>query len=531
MKLLFALFFVVGTFFFAGQAEAATYYVDLNAGSDAAAGTATTTAFKSMDQFAENTRAAGDVAWVRRGTASTTVYSDLTFTTSGTLNAPITLSADYDNLWGDFYNSAQTYNVTFGSTTMTSSASTTDINVGDWVYVVGDHTEDAANPTIYGKDFAYEVATLTPTYIQFYLPYKGPSTGSKTLRVMPDAPTWNNIAGDFNLSFVVDSYWYLKGLNLNSTDSGGVIALTQEKGFIFNDMSLSTDGVTAIWMNVADISTLLSKSRVSNMSVNGFPSGIRAEDLYVNCVTPNLAPFSLSTARVVNYLRDIELANCTYDVVGSGFANGGIFEARNFKRTGVLSGISSSPVTDLYFEDDRGVPGLNMSSSNKISSDTITTSTQSTTLNLRTGGANKNLLVLPPSGTGNTGISTKNFPFSFIQLFKYPVYAASNTPYTYTMYFKNASTTGTSDWTADPTASEMWIEAEYFGDTVDADRKLTKSTGTLDFNGTTDWVSLSVSATTTQDGILYLRGWYGKPRETGKANSFYMDLKPVISSP
>ena len=532
-KLIFSFALILtGYFSYVNVAFSATYYIDLNAGSDAAAGTATTTAWRSLDQFADNARSAGDVAWIRRGTASTTVYSDIIFTSDGTLNNPIIMSADYDNLWGDFYNSAQTYTVTFGTTTFPSSASTTDINVGDWVYVVGDHTEDAANPTVYGKDFAYEVKSLTTTYIEFYLPYKGPSTGSKTLRVMPNAPVWNNTAGDFNFNMSQDDYWYFKGFQINSTDSAGNISYgALAKGLYAMDLIFETDGVTASWAGTNDLSVFYYKVRGLGTSGAGFAGGGNYKDVYGDCVGDTGSIFSISTTRMPVVADTVIAANCAADIIGSTIIAGSLFNVRNYKREGVLNTITGTAYNNYYLEDDYGVPGLNTYISNKISADNRGTTTVSSTANLRTGGANKNLLVYPPSGTANTGLSTKIFPHSFIKLFEYPIYAASNTPYTYTMYFKQASTTTTSDWTADPTASEMWIEAEYYADTVDADRKLTKSTGTVDFNGTNDWLSLSVSATTTQDGILYLRGWYGKPRETGKENSFYMDIKPVISSP
>ena len=95
------------------------------------------------------------------------------------------------------------------------------------------------------------------------------------------------------------------------------------------------------------------------------------------------------------------------------------------------------------------------------------------------------------------------------------------------MYYYATSTTA---FTADPTASEFWIECEYYNHATNAERKLKKSTGTIDFNGTAGWQALSVTCQPTQAGVLYLRGWYGKPADAG-GNNFYQDNTPVISTP
>ena len=91
---------------------------------------------------------------------------------------------------------------------------------------------------------------------------------------------------------------------------------------------------------------------------------------------------------------------------------------------------------------------------------------------------------------------------------------------------------GTASFSVDPTTDQLWIEAEYYADSSDADRKIVKSTSTADFNGVTDWQTFAVSFTPTQSGVTYIRGWYGKPREAGAAdNIFYVDVAPVITSP
>src|SRR3990167_9621753 len=85
------------------EVGATAYYSDLGnatASSTCAGrnGLATTTSWCGIDQFTEVARSAGDILFVRRGTATTTQMSDVNFTSDGTIANPIIISADYDNL-------------------------------------------------------------------------------------------------------------------------------------------------------------------------------------------------------------------------------------------------------------------------------------------------------------------------------------------------------------------------------------------------------------------------------------------------
>ena len=137
MKYLFATILFLG-FLTVNEAGATAYYVDFSATNGVFNGLATTTAFSSLDAFTEVARSAGDIAFVRRGVASTTYVSDLNFTSDGTIANPIIISADYDNLWNDFASSTQTYTVAVATSTFTASAAQSEIIVGEWVYVDGD---------------------------------------------------------------------------------------------------------------------------------------------------------------------------------------------------------------------------------------------------------------------------------------------------------------------------------------------------------------------------------------------------------
>ena len=112
-------------------------------------------------------------------------------------------------------------------------------------------------------------------------------------------------------------------------------------------------------------------------------------------------------------------------------------------------------------------------------------------------------------------------------LFEYPIYT-NTTSRQYDIYFMSTST---SNFTADPFATELWIVCEYWVHDTGATstRKVKKSTGTIDFDGSTAWQSLSVTCQPSQTGILYLSGWYAKTKETNVSNYFFVDGTPVIT--
>ena len=118
-----------------------------------------------------------------------------------------------------------------------------------------------------------------------------------------------------------------------------------------------------------------------------------------------------------------------------------------------------------------------------------------------------------------------NWDFSRIKFFEIPFYATTAAR-TYKIYFNSSAT---ANWTANPTASELWIEIEHWGHASNNFRTITKSTGTVNFTGSTAWQSLSVTATSAQAGMAYLRAYYAKGKETGKSNLFYVDPLPEVS--
>lgn len=529
-------------FFFPQLAGATNYYVDFSAACGKN-GLATTSPFCSINNFTDNARSAGDKAFVRRGQATTTGVVAATFTSDGTLNAPIVVSADYDNLWNTFKNTAQTYTLAFGSTTMTASANQSDVVVGDWLYAVGDCTEVATTSASFGLnpcEFAYEVSAVASTSITFYLPYKGPQTGAGiTLRNMKSAPQIGTVT-EANQIFTLslDDYWYIKGLDLRSTNASCVMQDSSPRGGALFDMVFQANGAGDCAINTIDNSIPLKKARMFNFA-NAFGSAnvrsLLVNDFFADCnntASSNFIPTGAQPGMQFSFY-DGTVANCTNLLLG-GTASAETLIFRNVKNNNTYSTLSGVSFTRAYFEDNFGTVGLNSQTSNQISADSVSTTTISDTANLRAGGGPTNLHIRPPSGTSNTGLSTKNFPSSYIKLFEYPIYA-NTTSKTYTIYFMSTSTTNfaSNPFTSTQAGSstpEMYIECEYYNESSGADRYLKRSNtaSAINFTGSTAWQGISVTCQPTQSGILYLRGWYGKPND-GKSDWFFMDTTPVVS--
>lgn len=497
--------------------------------------------------FTDVARVAGDVGIIRRTSTTTDPGVTMSVTTDGTLNAPITLISDYDNVWGDFATSSQTVTAQFGSVFMATSASTTDMFPGKEIYIAGDCYENPTATSPNGCMFVYEIKNATTTGIELYLPYKGNNAGSgKTTRVLPHR-TQIGITTGATVIFTLasDFFWNFKGLDLRSTAAGGVITLGTDninKGTNWYDIIMLSDGVTNLAVSQATPSAVFVKARfLSFVNIFGNQRGVALTDSLLDCggVASSNAIGASSASGGTFLLKDLFVQNCTTDISGSAAVNDQNFYIKNvIWKNRTIGSLTGAQIANFYFEDERGVIGLNLTSSNKISANTTATTTISTTTaySIRTGGTTLQEYFDPPSGTGDTGLSSSNFPFSYIKMFEYPFYTTANTAYTVTAWFLSTST---AQWTTDPvtdstiasTTPEMFIECDFYNDTADADRMTKRSNvnNDVDFNGSTTWQDIAVSFTPVQTGITYCRGWYGKKKETGSAmNQFLMDTKVDI---
>jgi hypothetical protein len=501
-----------------------TYYIDLDSGNDASAGTSPGTAWFTFKQFVENSRAEGDIAIVRRGTATTTDIVDLVLVSDGLANNPITITADYHDAWGDFASSTQTYTPVPGTVTMEASASITGIAAGDWVYVQGDDAEK----------FSYEVKSVSGTTLTLYLKYKGSQTGSgKTLNVMPDNPIWG-VTTDTSGSWLPqgDNFWTFRGLDIRGSDAGGMFDVSVTTGLQWQDMIFRGDGTGDNYIDRGGGGAMhISKIRVANADfnwANGRGGTTFYHDAYID-LNGDSSNTALAFGGAANGttkvdVADIEVYNAqatvelVYNVpTAANVVGRNIWHDESGDFVNVFFGTYSNGHWSV--DDFMGIVGNDHNfMPNSISGPRSYGVIQSTTTNPRSGGGDTNSYIMPTTEFGN-------LPFSIVELFEYPIYA-DTTSKTYTLYLNSTST---SAWTANPTADELWIECEYYVGSTDADRVIKRSTGTVNFTGSTAWQSIDVTCQPAQTGILYLRAYYGKEKESGVMNELYVDLTPVIS--
>lgn len=532
------LYIFIALLFLAPQMAGATaYYVDFSTTTAGGIGTATTTAFANLDQFTEVARAGGDIAFVRRGVASTTNVSNLDFTSDGTNVNPIKISADYDNLWSDFATSSQTYTIATASTTMTASANQSDIVIGDWVYVVGDCQETYNSISLNKCEFAYEVQAVASTSIELYLPYRGNQTGGGLdLRILPSAPQWNVVTGDFQWNFDTDNNWLVKGLDIRGTDVNGNVEIDSSVKHEFFDCIFRGNGSGDSGISVTDDNFLFTvfKSRFFNHQ-NGINNS--TVDVFGKLLVENslFNGKQVGTSRAINGVGFVLGDYYAENIYMFGYTNGnlnpsgtlGKVYCRNCWNNSIEGGNNGGAV---FYEDFNLVIGDNTYVSNYDvlaggGNGTVITNiinqAISATSTIRSGGGPKTIRVQPSSNTNS------DFQFGRIKLFEYPIYTNTSSKQ-YDVYFRVA--TSTAEWTANPTVSELWIECNYwnFPTNATSTRVIKKSTGTVDFAGSTNWQNLSVTCQPTNTGILYLRGWYGKLLESGQTNQFLIDSTPVI---
>ncbi|MEK0324762.1 MAG: hypothetical protein QQN63_03580, partial [Nitrosopumilus sp.] len=144
---------------------------------------------------------------------------------------------------------------------------------------------------------------------------------------------------------------------------------------------------------------------------------------------------------------------------------------------------------------------------------------QSDVATVRSGGSNTSIKITP------TTVFSTNWEFGRLKCFELALYATTSSK-TYTVYFRPGAT---ADWTDDPTAAELWIELEYWGHASNNFRRITKSTGVIDMNGSSAWQSLAVTVAPAQAGVVYLRCYYAKTKESAKDNKFFIDPIPVVT--
>ena len=502
-----------------------TYYADADNGSDANNGLSSGAgnAWATIEKFTEASRSAGDKVILRRGMTATYERSgDCGFTSDGQRENPLIIEADYDDVWGDFANSAQTYTPVPGAKTMTASATITGISVDDWVHV---STDD-------NRLYSYRVAGVSGTTLTLYHPYKGLASGSgKTLVIMPASPGWSDSAGtsnEWNTSGG-DAYWIVQGVEIISTVNHTQGIINSNNGWVwqYRDMVLSGNGASSYGYNnsTASSNTQILKNYLYNhqrsfIGSTGMYAQIDIRDTIVDANSlANSYGFIPSAPNTVRFY-DGEIVNITQQ--SANMSHGSILYSRN----AIMSnpGTSSTYYVTWAMEDYQSVPGdseiqLQYGETDAAKKPTM----KAETTEVRSGGSTVSFKVLP--GDDYSASPLVGWHASRAELIEVPIYNDGSEA-TYTFYARSDDNT---DWDANPTASEFYIEAEYYAHATNATRILATSTDTVDFSTDETWQSVGVTLTPTQAGIVYLRLIYAKTEESLNDNVFYFDPIPVVT--
>ena len=499
-----------------------TYYIDFDNGNDSndGLGTGAGNAWATLEKFCSNARSAGDIAIVRRG-MSQTASAALNFTSDGTNLNPIKVTADYTDAWGDFSNSSETATFTFGSKTVTFTGDVSaEISAGDWIY---NSTDDEAD------EFAYEVASVSTNTVTLYLPFKGTTGSGKTVTIMPANPSWGQTNAGYYFYFSSDDYWSVQGIHIKTNYGTGAIRFNSASPHFFKDMIIEGNPANVMMiMYVASTANFkFIKGRVKEFQYGFYSYAGQLYGLIKDCLldagsVPSARPFD---ARTYGQLRveECETLNVgAYDVSFHGSSYyGSDIRVRNTKFSASSAYVHvESPFCTAYVEDYNNTVGDNRKYKSARYHNTFTDLPykQSETSTVRSGGSNKSIKIIPGNRVG------ANWEWSWIEIFddELGIYLPASQK-TITVYFNAPS----ANFTSAPTASELWLEIEYWGHATNKHRRVTKSTGTIAADGT--WDGLSVTITPAIAGVAYLRAYYNKSLEGGKTNIFYVDPIPEIT--
>lgn len=515
------------------QPVGTTYYIDADNGSDANDGLSSGSgnAWATWNKYISAARSGGDRAICRRGTTANYGTGTISYTSDGLQYAPIILEADYDDVWGDFAASAQTFTMVSGSKTHTASATITGISVGDWVY----NSTDSDDPRM----FAYEVAAVSGTTLTLHLPFKGTVGATKTLTVMPPNPVFG-AGGSADVTILSsDRHWLLQGLHAYGDQTSGQLALNSSvyqiviRDYIFQGAAASTVSV----LFQAGSQAKIYKSRgyaytAAGVNVNSGSNRVEMFDCLWNGTGGGIYGLSFSASGGLARCTDCEfLGHTTADIR----TDIGTIKTEVYLRNCLLSSATKITVetdtvgedTVVYSEDHNQVKGDNRVYGNFSTADADTPFMQTDTGTVRVGGSTTSIKVLPGPNVGdwdggrfgligNTNASDEGWiPINL-----------DTASRTFTVYFK---TDDTANWTANPTASELFLEMRYFGHVTNKARVPKRSTGTVNFTGVTTWEALSLTVQAAQSGLAYFRVVYGKTKESAKSNEFFVDPLIVVS--
>jgi len=524
----------------------ATFYADADNGSASYDGTAasnmdpssTEGPWPDLTYFTEDTGlSAGDKLILRRGMSGHYGGTGNTsFMANGDFNNPIIVEADYDDTWSDFTSeSGVTLNAASKTVSLPAGSVMGGLAAGDWIYNSGDSDDP--------RKFSYELESVTdaggftPDTGTLYLPFKGTAGSGKTITVMPAAPVWGSASWAQKMQPNLDNYWLIRGLKLH-TSNARAVQMTDCTGWQLEDVVFelhTDDDLEGFKCNGGAADVVFRKCRWKSakyglLATTGSGAGSFVARMF-DCLLDG-SDKANGAGLLLRESSDFHCVECEFNNHAEGdiayakllgvvvaYYRGRVW-LRNCKlnSTTEIDSHHLSPNGRIYSEDhDQDVQSTRFFS--MLSSAEGTPAYQSVTGYLRTGGSNRSIKVTP-----SANLSTV-YDLSLLKPFELPFYATTDSK-TYTVYFRP---TAIADWDDDPTASQLWIELEYRPHAGNKPRVIKKSTGTINMDGSVSWQSLTVTAEPGQAGVAYLRCYYGKTKESGKANTFYIDPIPEVS--
>jgi hypothetical protein len=389
---------------------------------------------------------------------------------------------------------------------------------------------------------------VSGTTLTFWNAYRGnQSGGGQTLVVMGPNPV-NGSTGTGDLMYFNGAfYWEMLGINSKGAYAGGAwlvtnsrVALRNIEGFSTatsgpgadSGLSISSQVILSVRNFVfgggraANIIDISSAGSALVFLDGGYMDGSTASlpmlrGIYTNSIQGGMIA-----------IKDVHIDGCTAGIEHDVSVTTGhelIYRNITFSNNTADIDVSADGIDFITaaFEDFEGTLGDNRFFSSLSTSETAA-SWVTDTSTVRSGGSSTSIKLTPSIYVGPWHLGEVTFLGQTKMGMAHtgiPIYADASAK-TYSLYVKTAAT---SNWTANPTADELFLEVEYLAHSSNTTRSIKRSTGTVNFTGSTDWQSISITVTPGQAGLLYLRAIYRKTKESSKSNEIFVDPIPVVS--
>lgn len=488
-----------------------TYYIDADSGNDSNDGLSAGAAWKTAAQYTTTSvRTAGDIAICKRATTAAYWTGDTTlnFDEDGTIAAPIILRSAYENEFSDDVDLSSTATATlvWGSKEVVFSADVSGvISAGDWIY----NPED--DPYLH----AYLVLGVNTNTVTIAWPYQGenPGAGKAMIKMLSAAP-FGGTSASAGMSLSSDDHWWFQGIRLktNATSGGLQLSTSASPTVLDIDGEVGAGLVSGIVNLISPVGAFVNK--VYSYNGRAVNSGTPL-DKVINIAADlnNKAQPGIAGNNQPIY-ENIELSNVNGSE-GLVIINGQAFQSYRIRNL-----ITDNSQARSVFQQFFAVEDFNNNIDNFIYTFTgLATPTEGTLQYndavTREGGAPFSVKVSP-----TTSISSLRDISCLTPVKGLPIFCAADVETTLRLYVRADDS---AEWIANPTAAEIGLRAEYYGNPDNCYRRTAKSAEEPDFLNSEDWLALSVTFTPARDGLVYVSLLYGKPKETDKENIFYVD--------